>query len=233
MIQRSASQLLMAAIVFVASGCVVTSPHWDYEPASTSAAIPFQAWATSNSSAVLVECADDTSAHGWPSDGEASYIFAANLWPSSSASLDPGGSPVYSASGKHALPSTCWKRFNDYGFWQANLRLSQVIDGEKRIFSSFDKPGLECLGREVGKARQWFGFLNKCEKRYLGSTDMIPYIVLRIYDDGASDGAAPGKPRLAPLPADRAIERLPKVQAIAPVDAETQAKIRQQQLKGI
>jgi hypothetical protein len=217
----------LGAIAAAAQGCAISSPHWDYVPASTSAPIPFQAWATSQTNPVVVECADDTNAHGWPTDGEASYVFVANLTPSATASLDPGGSRVYSASGSHALPSTCWKYFGDYDFWQANLRLSQVVDGSKRIFSSFDKPGLECLGREVGKARQWLGFFDKCEKRYLGSSDKIPYIVLRIdgYAEGlGSTAQSQARAKLAAPAADQRIEKLPAVQSIAPIDEATRAK---------
>jgi hypothetical protein len=212
----------------------VTSPHWDYVPESTAAPIPFQAWAVSNANPVKIECANDTSAHGGPAAGEASYILVANVTPSSTASLDPSGGTVYSASTTQALPAACWKYFSDYDFWQANVRLSQVVDGTKVIFSSFDKPGLECLGKEVGKARSWLGFFDKCEKRYLGSDDKIPYIVLRIdgYAEGlpatgsAARAAEAKKARSLPLPsADMQIDGAPLVQSIAAPSADVRAKI--------
>src|SRR5688572_26011300 len=113
--------LLLAA----GQGCAITSPFWGYVPDSTSDPIPFQAWASSTANPVVLECADDTNAHGWPTDGEASYIHVTNIPVSTSVSLDPSGSSVYSASKTLALPNTCWKYFGDYDFWQANIRLSQ------------------------------------------------------------------------------------------------------------
>jgi hypothetical protein len=162
------------------SGCVISSPTWDYVPSSTEAAIPFQAWTTSNETPVTLECATDTEAHGSPVNGDASYIHVADLQTADTGSLDASGYVVYSVSGMHALPSRCWKFFGDYGYWQANLRVTQVIDGEMHSFSSFDNAGLECLGRENSKAGSWFGFTDKCEMRYAGKTDKIPYVVLRV-----------------------------------------------------
>ena len=214
------------------AGCTISSPHWDYVPDTIATPIPFQAWTTSTANPVVLECANDTSAHGWPTAGEASYVHVTNLSLSSTPSLDPAGSAVYSASANVALPSQCWKYFGDYDFWQANLRIWQNNGSGRSIFTSFDKPGLECLGREVGKARSWLGFFDKCEKRYLGGGDKIPYIVLRI--DGYANGAPlsgaqrPMSRKLQPLPSDERIRDLPAVQMITPVPESVKADVRKQ-----
>lgn len=169
--------------------CSITSPYWDYVPASTSTPIPFQVFSISNAN-LQVECANDTNAHGNPANGEASYIWASNLTASSEPSLDSLGNRLYSFSKNVTLPSACWEYFSDWDFWQANVRVVYVnSDGTKVPYSSYDRLGLECLGREVGKAASWFGAVNKgCEKRYLNSTDVIPYIVMRI--EGYAAGTA-------------------------------------------
>lgn len=231
--QQSVTRVrLVSFVAFVllvaAQGCAVTSPFWGYVPDSTSDPIPFQAWAVNTSNSVVLECADDTSAHGWPTDGEASYIHVANIPVSTSPSLDPSGLAVYSASTSLALPATCWKYFGDYDFWQANLRLSQVNNGSKVIFSSFDAAGLECLGRENGEERSWLGFFDECEKRYLNSDDKIPYIVLRIdgFAAGGDTSPAPVRPRIKAKPvADEKIANLPAVQVIAPISPEVKAQL--------
>jgi hypothetical protein len=230
MMKWQAGMLLVVSMSSVfAGGCAISSPHWDYVPESISAPIPFQAWATSSANPVVLECANDTSAHGWPTAGDASYVHVTNLSLSSAPSLDPAGSAVYSASAKVALPAQCWKYFGDYDFWQANVRIWQLNNGSKTMFTSFDEPGLECLGREIGKARSWLGFFDKCEKRYLNSDDKIPYIVLRIdgYANG-TDGAAPQPaPRRLPLPAaDERVRDLPAVQQITPVPDSVKADMR-------
>ncbi|MET0287919.1 MAG: hypothetical protein ABW352_25745 [Polyangiales bacterium] len=167
-------------------GCAITSPHWDYEPASTSAPIPFQAWSPS-ANALYIECAEETSAHGAPS-GE-SYIAVATLQPGSSPLVDSAGQSIYGASLHVALPTSCWDYFGDYDFWQANVRVVMIDEEGKKVpFTSYDQSGLACLYREITKAGRWNGHVNKnCEYR-LSDGELAPYVVLRIegYQNGLS-----------------------------------------------
>ena len=194
---------LCGALVMMAAaalpGCAVTSPYWGYVPASTEAAIPVQAWTAYTDNPVVVECATATSAHGWPTPDESAYIVAATLPVSSADILDSVGNVIHSASANVTMPSECWDYFGDYDFWQLNLRVSQLQPNgsegtTKRIFSSFDLDGLECLGSSNGAAASFYGFVGKgCEKTYLGQTTQIPYIVLRI--DGYQNGLAQARGR--------------------------------------
>ena len=186
---RLSWRLLLGWIV-ATGGCVITSPSWDYVPASKESPIPFQAWTTFNGSPVQLECATDTEAHGSPAHGDASYVHVADLKIADTGSLDASGYMIYSVSGMHVLPSECWKYFGDYGYWQVNFRVVQEIEGEKHYYNSFDSAGLECLGRENSKAGSWFGFMDKCEMRYAGKPEKIPYVVLRI--TGASGAGSSG-----------------------------------------
>jgi hypothetical protein len=225
-IRRRGVLALSAVCLALCGGCSITSPYWDYVPASITTPIPFQAW-TLSTAAHYVECANDTTGHGSPSAGEASYINAATLWPSSQPSLDSVGAAIYSASKQVTLPSACWKYFGDYDFWQANVRVVQLgADGKKQPLRSYDLDGLECLGRENGKVARWNGHLNKgCEKTYLGSSTVIPYIVLRIegYQNGIEASAsAPVSKRSKPLPALRQSDSLPVMQVELPSAAQVQ-----------
>jgi hypothetical protein len=184
--------LALASVALQA--CAVTSPHWDYVPASTTAAIPVQAWTSYTTNPVVVECATATSAHGSPSPGESAYIVAATLPVAAGDILDSEGNVLHSASANVTMPSQCWDYFGDYDFWQLNLRISQVQPAPgggttKRIFSSFDNAGLECLGSNIGAPASFYGFVGQgCEKTYLGEDEQIPYIVLRItgYEAGVA-----------------------------------------------
>jgi hypothetical protein len=179
-------------ITGVLAGCAITSPHWDYVPASISTPIPFQAW-NSSTGPLYVECANDTGAHGSPSAGEASYIAAATLTTSALPSLDSAGNAIHSASKQVTLPRACWKYFGSYDFWQANVRVVRLQDGKKVPLSTYDLKGLECVGRENGKVGRWYGFVGKgCEKKYLGTSTAIPYIVMRI--NGYNNGLKPSVP---------------------------------------
>ena len=233
----SGMSLCRGAVVLAAAvlpGCAVTSPYWGYVPASTEAAIPVQAWTAYTDNPVVVECATATSAHGWPTPDESAYIVAANLPVASADIRDSDGNVMHSASGNVTMPSSCWDYFGDYDFWQLNLRVSQLQpntsgDGTtKRIFSSFDLDGLECLGRENGAAASVYGFVGQgCEKTYLGETTQIPYIVLRI--DGYENGLARARGRAAPVRArkspssvspDELSKDAPKLTPIVPLTLE-------------
>lgn len=201
--------------------CAVTSPHWDYVPASTTAAIPVQAWTSYTTNPVVVECATATSAHGSPSPGESAYIVAATLPVAAADILDSEGNVLHSASANVTMPGQCWDYFGDYDFWQLNLRVSQVQPAPgggttKRIFSSFDNAGLECLGSNIGAPASFYGFVGQgCEKTYLGEDEQIPYIVLRItgYEAGL------GRARSAPAARRPAKNRDEVDPALRPKDA--------------
>lgn len=174
--------------------CTVVSPYWGYVPDSTSAPIPFTAYTPQTTSPVVVECATDTTAHGSPTNGEASYTLAASISVSTYAQRDTTGATMNVASQNVTLPASCWKYFGDYDFWQANVRVSQVQTAPtggttKRIFTNHDLAGLTCLGRENGAAGTWLGFVGKgCEHKFLGSENVTPYIVMRI--EGYAEGLA-------------------------------------------
>lgn len=225
--RRSPSPILSSAILAVCAAvlpaCTVVSPYWGYVPDSTSAPIPFTAYTTQTASPVVVECATDTSAHGWPTDGEASYTVAASIAVSTYAQRDTTGANMYVASRNVTLPSSCWKYFGDYDFWQANVRVSQMqtVSGStsKRIFTNHDSSGLQCLGRESGAAGSWLGFVGKgCEHKFLGSDEVTPYIVMRIdgYASGLGDTAAsaPAAPAKAKLKLAAPAGNLPDGQAL-------------------
>ncbi|HTV20300.1 MAG TPA: hypothetical protein VMG12_16560 [Polyangiaceae bacterium] len=234
-------RLCGVAVVLAAAlpGCAVTSPHWGYVPASTDAAIPVQAWTAYTDNPVVVECATATSAHGSPTPDESAYIVAANLPVSSADIRDSENNVMHSASGNITMPSSCWDYFGDYDFWQINLRISQVQPNTtgggttKRIFSSFDLDGLECLGRENGAAASFYGFVGRgCEKTYLGESTQIPYIVLRIdgYENGLARDlrrATPFRPRKSPssVNPDELQKDAPRVTPIIPLTLDEVERI--------
>jgi hypothetical protein len=223
--------VLLAGVALQA--CAVTSPHWGYVPASTEAAIPVQAWTSYTTNPVVVECASATTAHGSPSPGESAYVLAATLPVAAGDILDSEGNVLHSASANVSMPSQCWDYFGDYDFWQLNLRVSQVQPAPgggttKRIFSSFDTVGLDCLGSSIGAASSFYGFVGQgCEKTYLGEDEQIPYIVLRItgYENGlarARGRAAAPRPHKDREAVDPAVRQkdAPRLTPIIPLTLE-------------
>jgi hypothetical protein len=168
--------------VLLLAGCYTTSPYFGQQFAHTTTSIPIQAWTFYNTNPVKVECVK-ASAHGWPLSG-ATYTTIANLTPGAPL-LDTGGSKVYPAGGTVTIPFSCW---NSYGYsgsdYITNVRITQVqpklFGGGTTLvqFDVFDKTGLECLGRETGKAAVWTGAIGKgCEKKFT-SGESIKYLVL-------------------------------------------------------
>lgn len=238
---RTTTYALLATLGIGASACAVTSPYWGYVPESTSATIPVQAWTPYTSEPVVVECAKATNAHGGPSPDESAYIVAATIPVNGTANLDSEGGAMYTAAANVSIPSDCWDYFGSYDFWQLNLRITQVqpnpIGGGtiKKVFSSFDLNGLSCLGSANGSAGSWYGFLNQgCEKTYLGESEQIPYIVLRIngYSNGLSASAitatsAKSAKISKPLaPDQKTTDKILAIEAVTPEQIEAFRKQR-------
>ena len=179
---------IITAAVTLLSGCLITSPYWNQEFISHTSAIPLQAWTSHAGHPVRVECSQ--AFHGGlypPSSGSWSHV--ANLNPQSPGVLDGGGSHVYSAGSKMVLPASCWRPENTSAGLKyfAAVRMIQYkpkIFGsgyEDVTFSTFDKPGLECLGRENGTDASWYGYIGEgCTNTYSGgSTTEIPFVIFK------------------------------------------------------
>lgn len=232
----------LIALNLTASACTVTSPHWDYVPESTSATIPVQAWTPYTSAPIVVECAQNTNAHGGPSPDDSAYIVAATIPVSTGALLDSDGNSMYSAAANVTIPSACWDYFGSYDFWQLNMRITQMQPNPlgsgtiKKVFSSFDLSGLSCLGSTNGAAGSFLGFVNQgCEKTYLGSDELIPYITLRIegYNNGlnaraSTTNARRAVPEQALAPNTKTTEKILSITAVTPEQVEM---FRKQQLE--
>ena len=87
---------------------------------------------------------------------------------------------IYSAGIKTALPASCWRQDPANSVWYSAVRATQGSGSSITEYKTFNKTGLECLGREIGKATSWVGWIGKgCEATYSGSTTAIPYVIFR------------------------------------------------------
>ncbi len=157
------------------SGCLLTSPYWNQEFSSHTNQIPLQAWTTDTSHSVTFECSPAYHGGLYPYWGP-TWSTVTTVSPDLPGVLDSAGSRVYSAAYKGVLPESCWRQDPGNNIWYAAIRAVQ--DGDE--FSTFDKVGLECLGRENGKAASWFGWIGDgCTKTYSNSNNNIPYVIFR------------------------------------------------------
>jgi hypothetical protein len=168
------------SVVFAAasalSGCLLTSPFWNQEFADHTAAIPLQAWTTKKNESITFECSQAAHWGLTPFGGPYTWTHVATVMPEQAASLDPKRGKIYSAARDASLPSACWQYDSVYNKWYTAIRAKQG----GTIYSTFDNAGLECLGREDGKAASWFGWIGKnCTKTYSNSSSNIPYVVFR------------------------------------------------------
>lgn len=77
------------------------------------------------------------------------------------------------------LPANCWRHDPANNIWYSALRATRV-DSPNDKFQTVDILGLECVGRENGKAASWVKWLSKgCAKTYANPTTLIRYVIFR------------------------------------------------------
>lgn len=168
---KLSSLLILSTIL---SGCLLTSPFWNQKFSNHNSPIPLQAWTTSTTGTVTFECSQAYHGGLYPWGGPHIWTTVANVIPAQPGSLDSSSSRIYSASFYGNLPSTCWRYDSANSIWYSAVRAKQ---GET-VYKTFDNTGLECLGRENGKAASWFGWIGKgCTETYFNSSTEIPYVI--------------------------------------------------------
>jgi len=177
--KKSSHALLITVALGSLSGCLLTSPHWNQSFTTHNTAIPIQTWVTSNSQPVKIECAKAFHGGTYPPFETPSWSFVTNISPQTTPSYAPNDAPVYGAGVKMVLPEVCWHQDSGNNLYYTALRATQTNGSSTTEFKTFDITGLECLGKENGKAASWFGWINKgCTKRYSGTSIDIPFVII-------------------------------------------------------
>jgi hypothetical protein len=149
----------VAATPLILSGCLMTTPYWNQEFADHTKAVPFQAFTTNKSIQVKFECAKAFHGGLYPDAASATWVLVGNVTPQGQPLLDSDGNSVYGARKSAVLPAACWRFDPANSIWYAAARATQGAGQDP--FFTFDNAGLECLGRENGKAASWFGWIGK------------------------------------------------------------------------
>lgn len=171
---------LAAITTCMLSGCLLISPFWNQEFTSHTNTIPLQAFTTHSSSNIHFQCAKASHGGLHPYGSEPSWTTVANISPSADGSYDPAGGRIYSAGTSTVLPANCWRQDPANAVWYTAIRAQQVSGSTTTLYKTFTKPGLECLGREIGKMANWLGWIGKgCTVTYLNSNTDIPYTIIR------------------------------------------------------
>jgi hypothetical protein len=155
---------LSTTLLVTLNGCLLTSPYWNQEFDDHTEAISLQAFTGNKNVAVKFQCAKAYHGGLYPSAATASWVQVANITPQSQGLLDPSNNRVFGAGTYKALPATCWRFDSANSSWYAAVRATQnttVLGTTQKYFHTFDKAGLECLGRETGKAANWIGWNGK------------------------------------------------------------------------
>ncbi|BFM05405.1 hypothetical protein [Halioxenophilus aromaticivorans] len=164
----------VAGLMVSLTGCYLTSPIWGENFDERGDTIRFQSWTTDKNKSVAIQCAKATHYGLYTGGGDPEWNVVTNITPTSRPSYDSttAGVNLYSAGKTAVVPESCWHYDGVYNKWVTAIRAQQGSYAPR----GFDAAGLECLGREVGKARSWFGFLNKgCVLTYSNSSNTIPY----------------------------------------------------------
>ncbi len=199
--------LPVVAVATALSGCVFDSPYWAQTFSTTTSPIPIQTWTVDKNHNVKIECSQAYHGGLQPPFGPETWHFVTNLVPSTSPSYDPAGAAVYSAGTTMVLPAACWYADGAYSppKYMTALRATQLTSsGSTTVYRVFDLTGLECLGRENGKAGSWFGWLSKhCAMTYSDGSTLIPWVKVIANAPGAAAMAlrAPAPSLMAAQPA--------------------------------
>ncbi len=169
----------LAMALLTLSGCM-TSPYWNQEFEDRTGLIPLQSFTTDKTKVVKFECAKAFHGGLYPDEGSAEWVLIDTVMPSQQSLKDSFGSKIYGAGIKRVLPDSCWRQDGSNSVWYSSVRATQGSGSNLRNFSTFDRDGLECLGRENGKATRYSGYIGKgCVKTYFESTEPIPYVIFR------------------------------------------------------
>ena len=169
---------LLSIICLGLSGCL-TSPYYSQKFSSKSNEIPFTVWTFDRTKPITIECAR-ASAHGGPYNGPSSYQHVTTIWPDDKGMADANGLVVYAASKKQTLPQDCWRHYNYPDEYDYITVVRILQNGSDNGIYTFDKAGLECLGKWNGKVASWLGWFNHgCYKKYFGSTERIRTVFLK------------------------------------------------------
>jgi hypothetical protein len=156
--------LSVAATPVILSGCLMTTPYWNQEFADHTKAVPFQAFTTNKTIQVKFECAKAFHGGLYPDSASATWVTVGNVTPQAQPLLDSDGGQIYGARKSAVLPAACWRFDPANSIWYAAARATQnqaVLSTGQKYFFTFTNTGLECLGRENGKAASWFGWIGK------------------------------------------------------------------------
>jgi hypothetical protein len=172
------SVVIISIVCLGLTGCL-TSPFYSQKFSSRSDEIPFTVWTLNKSKPITIECAK-ASAHGGPVNGPSSYQHVTTIWPDNQGMLDSNGLTVYAASKNQVLPSACWRYYNYPDQYDYITVVRVLQDGSASGIYTFDKPGLECLGKWNGKGARWLGWLgHNCQKKYVNTGGDIKTVFLK------------------------------------------------------
>lgn len=171
---------ILIATALVLPGCLLSSPYWNQAFDSHTAKIPLQAWVSDKTLTVKFQCAQASHGGLYPFGSPPSWHLIANVAVADTPIYDPAGAAVYTAGLHTALPAQCWRQDPANGVWYAAVRASHPTSDGPDFYRTVDKAGLECAGRENGKAASWYGWYTQgCYKKYSNSNAHIPYAIIR------------------------------------------------------
>lgn len=188
---------LRAALIAVAAlpltACVFDSPYFGQTFTSTASTIPIQTWTTDNTRPVKIECSKAYHGGLYPAFEPETWLPVADIAPGSQPSYDPNGGVIYNAGRSQVLPAECWHAdgaYNPPKYMTALRATQQTASLSTTVFRVFDAAGLECLGREIGKARSWIGWMSPgCALNYSNSSTPLPWVKIIANAQGAASMA--------------------------------------------
>ena len=151
-----------AALLSVASGCMMSPHHGKVIPARTTST-QFTLYATQAGATITIDCAE-----GYFGSWQTSVInFTAGSSP-----FTLNGETVYSAGGSRVIPFSCWSPGTIHGRYMTRLRPKQN-GSSMRVYN---QDGLDCLGAALGSGDGPITAGNACGMKFSNSNNFATFI---------------------------------------------------------
>ena len=174
---KPARMIVTVSALFALNGCLITSPYFNQNFSNHTQPIPIQTWIGSPNKDVRIQCAQAYHAGLYPFGGDPTWVNVTTIKSQGKANFAPDGSATYSAGKSMVLPAACWRKDPANNIWYSALRAYR-LDSPSSKFDVVNLSGLECVGRENGKAASWLGYFSKnCALTYSGSSTKVPYVI--------------------------------------------------------
>lgn len=161
--------LVTAAVLSLGLGACVTDPVHDKVVPSRSTRIQVQAFTTSASTPMQVQCRPYLTGGAWTT--------VANLTGASEPSLRPRQGDLYPIDANIIVPNHCWFSWHSQYTTELRFMAGPYSSGQTAAFSVYDTPGIDCLLQQMVDGVSYFDMMKTCRLKTSSGSDALSIYV--------------------------------------------------------